>query len=67
MGGQPFTDRLDQIVAWRAARRSLRATRVGPDGRVELVATRQWTGPAVLEDPRGAAAESHPWPRPAIA
>lgn len=63
VGGQPFMHRLDQIVAWRAARRSLAATRVGADGRVELVATRPWTGPAVLEDLRSGSPESQPWPR----
>ncbi|MSR07496.1 MAG: hypothetical protein EXR93_10585 [Gemmatimonadetes bacterium] len=63
MAGQPYAERLDRIVAWRVARRSLRATRVSPDGRAELAADRAWNGPAILEDPRGGPIASHHWPQ----
>lgn len=63
MAGQPYAERLDRIVAWRAARRSLRAARVAPDGRVELTAGSAWTGSVTLEDPRGGTAVSHAWPQ----
>lgn len=62
LAGQPYAQRLDRIVQWRAARRGLRAARVGPDGRAELAADRGWTGEVVLEDPRGGAAVTQQWP-----
>lgn len=64
MGGQPYADRLDRLVSWRAARRSVRAARIALDGRVELRAERKWDGPAVVEDFPGGPAQSQPWPGP---
>jgi len=64
MGGQPYADRLDRLVSWRAARRSVRATRIRPDGSIELRADRKWDGPAVIEDFRGGLAQSQSWPGP---
>jgi hypothetical protein len=48
---RPYVDRLDALVQWRVARRSVRALRVAPDGRVELAP--QGSAPVTLEDERG--------------
>jgi hypothetical protein len=45
---RPYVDRLDALVRWRTARRSVRARRVAPDGRVEL--SPHGDVPVVLED-----------------
>ncbi len=67
LGGLPWADRADRLVAWREARRGLRAVRVAPDGRVELAGRRRWDAPAVLEEPRGGPPLTLSWPEPASA
>lgn len=39
LADRPFVGTLDEIVAWRAARRAVRIARVAEDGRYELAAT----------------------------
>lgn len=60
---QPYIGSLSDIVQWRAARRSVRATAVSPQGTLRLASAHQASTPLVLEDARGSALETHPWPR----
>jgi hypothetical protein len=64
---QPFVDRLDRIVAWRVARRSVRARRVAPDGRVDCTAAAPWDGQLVLEGETGPAPAPSAWPGEGVA
>ena len=60
----PFVGTLGEVVAWRAARRGVRARTVTSEGRLDLVADgeerQQW--PLVLEDGQGRVVETRPWP-----
>jgi hypothetical protein len=51
---RPFFGMLGKLVTWRRARRSTRATRVAPDGRVEIVTPTPADWPVVVEDGQGA-------------
>lgn len=57
----PWACTVRALVQWRTARRSLRASKAGPEG-VHLAAGRGWDGPVVLQD-RDGASETMPWPR----
>jgi hypothetical protein len=61
-GHQPYVDRLDRIVEWRAARRTLRARAITPDGSVVLTAGVRWQGQVMLQDRSGTPVEQVPWP-----
>lgn len=54
-GHPPWFGTLGHLVSWRRARREVRATRVAPDGRVELAATTRADWRIILEDERGRA------------
>ena len=60
----PFVGTLGEIVAWRAARRAVRARTVTPEGRLELTAHGEgpWPWPLVLEDGQGRVVDTRPWP-----
>jgi hypothetical protein len=47
--GDPCFGTLDELVAWRRARRSARVTALAPDGRLELAV--QGDVPVALEEP----------------
>ncbi|OLE61582.1 MAG: hypothetical protein AUG10_00140 [Gemmatimonadetes bacterium 13_1_20CM_2_70_10] len=59
---RPFVATLGAAVEWRRARRAVRASRVAPDSRVELVADTPSRWPLALEDGQGRAVETRPWP-----
>src|SRR5438876_5538264 len=48
---QPFIGTLSAVVAWRAARRSIRVRRLTPDGRIDAHAPVRASFPLRLEDP----------------
>jgi len=48
---QPFIGTLSAVVAWRAARRSIRVRRLTPDGRIDAHAPVRAALPLRLEDP----------------
>jgi len=58
---RPYVGSLSEIVDWRAARRSVRAAAVSPQGTLRLVASRSAGEPLTLESGDGKA-ETHPWP-----
>ncbi len=62
LAGDPFVATLADIVAWRAARRGVRARTVAADGRLDLVASSPSTWPLVMEDGAGKVVETRPWP-----
>jgi hypothetical protein len=59
---RPYVGSLSEIVEWRAARRSVRAAAVSPQGTLRLVATRSAGEPLTLEASDGKALETQPWP-----
>ena len=65
-GWEPYMAPLDQISAWRAARRGVRAERIAPDGRVvarpsaESFDSGRSSAPIVLEDSTGRPMETVP-------
>jgi peptidoglycan/xylan/chitin deacetylase (PgdA/CDA1 family) len=54
----PFVETLEQISAWRRARRSVRIRGVGADGGVEAYATEPALAPLALEDESGRVREN---------
>jgi hypothetical protein len=52
-GSPPWFATLERLVSWRRARREFRATRVAPDGRVEIATRADWR--VTLEDAQGRA------------
>lgn len=50
---RPYVATLATVVEWRRARRAARASRVAPDGRVDLAAGGSVQWPMVLEDGQG--------------
>lgn len=52
-GSPPWFATLERLVSWRRARREVRATRVAPDGRVEIATRADWR--VTLEDAQGRA------------
>jgi hypothetical protein len=59
---RPYVGSLTEIVEWRAARRSVRASVVSPEGTLRLVAGRSVNERLTLEGGDGKALETHPWP-----
>jgi hypothetical protein len=53
---RPWFATLERVVSWRRARRAVRATRVAPDGRVDLVPAEAPEWRFALEDEQGRAA-----------
>jgi hypothetical protein len=53
LAAAPFVERLDRVVAWRRARRMVRAVTVAPDGRTELLTDPSWEHALALEDAAG--------------
>jgi peptidoglycan/xylan/chitin deacetylase (PgdA/CDA1 family) len=51
----PLFAPLDPLVTWRRARRTTRATRLAPDGRLEITAGTPAAWPVALEDEQGRA------------
>jgi len=49
----PYVERLSTIVAWRRARRGVRARVVAPDGGLALTADAPWDGQLQLDDRDG--------------
>ena len=49
----PWFATLEQVVRWRRSRRSARATRVAPDGRIELATGPRADWPITLENEQG--------------
>jgi hypothetical protein len=61
LGEAPWACTVGAAVQWRAARRGVRAVKVGVEG-MQLSADGAWDGPLVLQD-RDGASETMTWPR----
>jgi hypothetical protein len=62
---RPYLAPLENIIAWRKARRSLVARSVSPAGIPSLAAGIPGSWPVVLEDGRGHTMDQCSWPGPA--